>query len=125
MSHIMSLCHDLGTCTWLTGGCYIVAIPPRSYDQRNGGNISGVDIPSRVANALATKRPTSFAAVPWVLEGLIDIYSQREDLIEALRNLHFYIAGGARASRSVLAWSREIGLPVVVTLGMTEVGGEF
>lgn len=84
-AHVIGLTNDLGLAEVLTAGCYSHR-PPARY----------LDVCGQLETAI-TKQRTTFAGVPWVLEGL--------------------------TNAECIEWAIEMGIPLVLDIGMTEVGG--
>ncbi|KAF7965781.1 hypothetical protein HWV62_41795 [Athelia sp. TMB] len=132
-SHIMALSHDIGTYMILTGGCYIFAVPPSTYPQRvtapsvNVPNsATSLAVSEALRDALVAKKPDVLGGVPWIFEELMQLHTQRsspdEELIKALARLRVCITGGAEPSPSLVKWAVEMKIPLVLDIGMTELG---
>ncbi|RDB30961.1 hypothetical protein Hypma_000136 [Hypsizygus marmoreus] len=113
-SHIMSICFDLGTSVLMTGGCYIFALMPSMYSIATRSEVEGqFDVPTLLLDAILKHQPDAFAAVPWVLDGLMHAWNAEIDLLRrsridtALQNLKYFISAGAATNEE----------------GMTELGG--
>ncbi|KAF7970690.1 hypothetical protein HWV62_23296 [Athelia sp. TMB] len=135
-SHIMALSHDIGTYMILTGGCYIFAVPPSTYPQRvtapsvNVPNsATSLAVSEALRDALVAKKPDVLGGVPWIFEELMQLHTQRsspdEELIKALARLRVCITGGAEPSPSLVKWAVEMKIPLVLDIGMTELGGSL
>ncbi|KAJ7482780.1 hypothetical protein FB451DRAFT_1236033 [Mycena latifolia] len=128
-SHMMAI-SDITNRVYLTGGCYIFGLIPSGY-LRHG--VQGADGPSDVTAALLQAmekyRPESFTGVPWMFEGIMKIVraepdlARREELIGVLRNFKQIMLGGAPTSEGCIRWAREQQIPVILAIGMTEIGG--
>ena len=133
-SHIIGLSHDIGAATLLTAGCYVFAIVPSAYPV--GTDIAKsasryLDVPSQLLNTAIVKKTTAFAGVPWVLEGFMKAWKNESDetrrarIAEAIKLFKVFGAGGASTSAECIEWAKQVRLPVLLDLGMTEVGGMF
>lgn len=130
-SHILSISLDIGAHTFLTTGCYIFAIKPPSYLALNPQTESPNryhDSTSILLRAMLDSKSTAFAGVPLVLEGLmkswIEDVAQREEINQALQTFKVFICGGAKTSQECIQWANERQLPLILSIGMTELGGE-
>lgn len=114
----------------LTAGCYLFALRPSSYrsaasvDRHEG---SSLDVISHLLDTAAKKSPTAFAGVPWVLAGLMEKWEgeSKETVVQVMSNFKIFGSGGAATSPACLNWCKELGVPLVIDIGMTEVGGKF
>lgn len=129
-SHILSVSIDIGAHTFLTAGCYVFALTPSTYfvsDSRAESLDQGLDIATMLLRAMLKEKPTAFAGVPWVLEGLMKTWTTdlalRDDIGRALQLFKVFICGGAKTSDDLILWAKERQLALVLGLGMTEVGG--
>ena len=131
-SHIIGLSHDIGAATLLTAGCYVFGIIPSGYPTGAdaGKNVTQCfDIPNQLLDTAISKKTTAFAGVPWVLEGFMKAWknesetTRRVRIMEAIKLFKVFGSGGASASAECIEWAKQVGLPVVIDLGMTEVGG--
>lgn len=129
----MALSHDLGTYTILTGGCYIFAVLPHRYPNRVAASTaSASDTTSGTAvalrEALIAKKPDVLGGVPWVFEELMRLQTSAsgpdEELSGALARLRVCLTGGADPSESMVNWAMKMKIPLVLDIGMTELGGE-
>ncbi|KAF8953962.1 hypothetical protein BDZ97DRAFT_1929174 [Flammula alnicola] len=102
-SHIIGLSNDLGAAMLLTAGCYIFAMVPSAYGIFVSGDSNKasryLDVCGQLLETAMTKKPTAFAGVPWVLEGFMRSHKQEVDAAQSM------------------------GIPLVLDIGMTELGG--
>ena len=130
-SHIIGLSHDIGAATLLTGGCYVFGLIPSSYPTGDAVNNASryLDVPTQLLDTAISSKTTAFAGVPWVLEGFMKALKSESDegrkgrIFEAIKSFKVFGAGGASTSAECIEWAKRVGLPVVLDLGMTEVGG--
>ena len=124
--------HDIGAATLLTAGCYIFGVVPSSYPVGDvAKNVSRyLDIPTQLLSTAISTKTTAFAGVPWVLEGFMEAWKNESDearrarILEAIKLFKVFGAGGASTSVECIEWAKLVGLPVVLDLGMTELGGK-
>jgi hypothetical protein len=113
----------------LTAGCYLFALRPSSYrstafvDRHEG---SALDVISHLLDTAAKKSPTAFAGVPWILAGFMEKWEgeSKETVVQIMSNFKIFGSGGAATSPACLNWCKELGVPLVIDIGMTEVGGK-
>lgn len=131
-SHIMSFCFDLGTGVLLTSGCYVFALTPSVYfvtSVLDSASVHHYDVPQLLLRKILDESPDVFAGVPWVLEGLMKAWtaevnaSRRERISAALRRFKYFISAGAKTSQESIQWADIHGLPLIISIGMTELGG--
>ena len=130
-SHIIGLSHDLGAATFLTAGCYVFGMIPSTYpvNPLDIQNARYLDVPGQLLDAAMLRETNAFAGVPWVLEGFRRALTNETDVIRkermagAIKQFKIFGSGGAATSPECLEWARRVGLPVVLDLGMTELGG--
>ncbi|KAF4622433.1 hypothetical protein D9613_009459 [Agrocybe pediades] len=131
-SHVIGLTHDIGAGMILSGGCYIFGIIPSAYGASSAQSNHAsryMDVCGQLLETAFVKKPTAFAAVPWVLEGFMRSYNEEEDtsrkqrIETAIKSLSTFGSGGAATSPECVEWAKEFGIPVVFDLGMTELGG--
>lgn len=114
----------------MTGGCYIFAITPTHYPASGTTPSPGGDMPTRLLDGLLTKSPEAMSGVPWVLEGLMKLYESEDDPIRrerynaAFKKLKIFISGGAKTSDEIVQWTKRVGIPLALAIGMTELCGE-
>jgi len=133
-SHILGISHDIGGATFATAGCYFFGIIPSTYtsqqeltDEHEGE----LDVLSRLLDAVIRIKPDVFSAVPWVLEGFKDIWSQekvadkKEDMQDVLKEMKVLGCGGAALSKETVIWAKDMNISVILDIGMTELGGEY
>jgi hypothetical protein len=71
---------------------------------------------------------TTFAGVPWVLEGFMKAWKTESDeacracIMEAIKIFKVF-GGGASMSAECIEWAKQVNLPVLLDLGMTKGGG--
>jgi long-subunit acyl-CoA synthetase (AMP-forming) len=71
---------------------------------------------------------TAFAGVPWVLKGFMKAWKTKSDeacrahIMEAIKIFKVF-SGGASMSAECIEWAKQVNLPVLLDLGMTEGGG--
>jgi len=122
---------DLGAFAFLSGGCYVFALIPTTYaavgEQTVTTGYSG--LADRLLPAVLDKKISTFSTVPLILEGFMAIYNsddgRREQIRDALRNMKAYMCGGAKTSPEAIEWAIEIGLPLNLGIGMTELGRKY
>jgi acyl-CoA synthetase (AMP-forming)/AMP-acid ligase II len=126
-SHIMSFCFDFGTSVLLTAGTYIFAVVPTIY-----GALAPEmqeDLSSVITNAIITEKPDAFAGVPWIVGSFMSAWNNEQDVdkktevISALKNFKYIISAGAATSDDIIEWASEHELNLLVSIGMTELGG--
>ena len=134
-SHIIGLSHDIGAATLLSAGCYVFGLVPSSYPYptldaaKNASRY--LDVPTQLLDTAISTKTTAFAGVPWVLEGFMKALKNESDearktrIMGAIALFKVFGAGGASTSVECIEWDKRVGLPVVLDLGMTEVGGTF
>ena len=129
-SHIIGLSHDIGAATLLTAGCYVFGVVPSSYPTGDAKNSSRyLDVPTQLLDTAISTKTTAFAGVPWVLEGFMkalkdeSCMSRKTRIMGAIQSFKVFGAGGASTSAECIEWAKRVGLPVLLDLGMTEVGG--
>ncbi|RDB30947.1 6-deoxyerythronolide-B synthase EryA1, modules 1 and 2 [Hypsizygus marmoreus] len=129
-SHIMSMGIDLYVGMLLTRGCYIFALVPSTYPVvSRPDTIRQFDVPTLIFEAILEHEPHVLVGVPWILDGLRNAWNaetdveQRARISAALRNFRYFITAGAATNEESLQWAKEHGLPVLNTMGMTELGG--
>ncbi|KAJ7482732.1 hypothetical protein FB451DRAFT_1235938 [Mycena latifolia] len=128
-SHMMAI-SDITNRVYLTGGCYIFGLTPSGYLRHGAQGADGPsDVTAALLQAMEKYRPESFAGVPWMFEGIMKIVraepdlARQEELIEVLRNFKLIMLGGAPTSEECIRWAREQQIPVILAIGMTELGG--
>jgi acyl-coenzyme A synthetase/AMP-(fatty) acid ligase len=123
---------DIGTATLLTAGCYAFGVVPSAYPTGvdSATNASRyLDVPTQLLDTAISKKPTAFAGVPWVLEGFMKAWKNESDamrrarITEAIKLFKVFGSGGASTSAECIEWAKQVGLPLLLDLGMTEVGG--
>ncbi|KAJ7176732.1 hypothetical protein C8R46DRAFT_1077165 [Mycena filopes] len=121
-SHMIAMV-DIATHVFLTGGCYVFGLTPSGYHARVG------DATTSLLDAIVRYSPESLAAVPWVFENLkqaveseVDL-ARRETFVGALRKFKLVWLGGAQTSAECIKWAKDHHVPLVLSIGMTEVGG--
>ena len=120
--------HDIGA-TLLTAGCYIFSAIPSAYP-------TGVDAAKNSSHYLSahtqlldtaiSKKTTSFAGPPMILEGFMEMWKnelERPRIIEAAKLFKVFGSGGAPTSVECIEWAKQVGLPLVLAFGMTELAG--
>ena len=130
-SHIIGLSHDIGAATLLTAGCYVFGVVPSSYPAGDAAKNASryLDVPTQLLDTAISTKTTAFAGVPWVLEGFMKAVKNESDearkarIMEAIGSFKVFGAGGASTSAECIEWAKRVGLPVLLDLGMTEVGG--
>ncbi|KDR66936.1 hypothetical protein GALMADRAFT_232327 [Galerina marginata CBS 339.88] len=129
-SHVIGLSHDLGAAMILTAGCYIFAMLPSAYGTPSGNKTSRyLDVCGQLLETAIAKKPTAFAGVPWVLEGFMRTFKQELDperkksIHDAIKTLKIFGSGGAATSTECVEWANSLELPLVLDIGMTELGG--
>ncbi|TFK38563.1 hypothetical protein BDQ12DRAFT_116355 [Crucibulum laeve] len=131
-SHVIGVSHDIGAATLLTKGCYVFALTPSTYhveEREAKGVVGDLSIPSQLFDAAIKKNATAFAGVPWVVEGFMSKWRAETDealqgpMTAALRLFKVIGSGGAGISQACIEWAKELSLPLVNDIGMTEVGG--
>ncbi|CAA7264464.1 unnamed protein product [Cyclocybe aegerita] len=131
-SHIIGLSHDLGAATLLTRGTYIFAMIPSAYGTTPGdANRTSryLDVCGQLLETAMSKKPTAFAGVPWVMEGFMRTFKQETDLgrkeriYDAIKTLKVFGSGGAATNAECLEWASQLDIPIVLDIGMTELGG--
>lgn len=127
-SHIIGISHDIGAALLLTGGSYVFGVTPSCYHVTNNHVPEGgsSDIISRLLHTARTKSTTAFAGVPWILDGIITLTAGgEEEMVEtAMRQFKIFGLGGAATSLQARRWSEEHQVPLIVDIGMTELGGK-
>ena len=130
-SHIIGLSHDIGAATLLTAGCYVFGVVPSSYPTGDAAKNASryLDVPTQLLDTAISTKTTAFAGVPWVLEGFMKALKNESDearkarMMRAIGSFKVFGAGGASTSAECIEWAKRVGLPVLLDLGMTEVGG--
>ena len=126
--HILGISHDLCGATFATAGCYIFGIIPSTYpSQEHEGEL---DVVSRLFDAVIRVKPDVFSSVPWILNGLKDKLAQekttdkKEVMQNALQKMKALTCGGAQLSKELIIWAGDMNIPLIVDIGMTELGSE-
>ena len=132
-SHILGICHDLGSTMFATAGCYFFGVIPSTYtppeftDEHEGES----DVLSRLFDAAIRIKPDVFVGVPWVLEGFKNKWSQekvankKEIMQEVLEKMKVVGCAGAALSKELALWAKEMNVSLTVDIGMTELGSEY
>jgi len=129
-SHVIGLTHDIGAAMFLSAGCYIFGIVPSSYGNTSSNVSRYMDVCGQLLETAIAKQATTFAGVPWVLEGFMRTYQEEQDIFRkqkiysAIKSFKTFGSGGAATSPECIKWAREFGIPLVFDLGMTELGGK-
>ena len=130
-SHIIGLSNDLGAAMLLTKGTYIFAMLPSAYGSKDSNKASRyLDVCGQLLETAMDKNPTAFAGVPWVLEGFMRTWKQevddkrRQRIQDAIQTLKIFGSGGAATNSECIEWTNQLGIPLVLDIGMTELGGE-
>ncbi|KAF8190650.1 hypothetical protein K438DRAFT_1970946 [Mycena galopus ATCC 62051] len=127
-SHIWGFL-DIFLYVFLTGGCYIFALTPSSYFLEGASDQGSRDVVTSLLLAMERYRPDSWAAIPFMFDGIIGRIKaepdsgRREEFIRALQRLKVCEMGGAAPSEECINFVLEHKLRVAIGLGMTEVGG--
>ncbi|KAG7441749.1 ketoacyl-synt-domain-containing protein [Guyanagaster necrorhizus] len=127
--HAIGLSHDIGACTILTAGCYIFALMPSGYSAVHQRLIGSRTLAELLLDSVSEEKADIFTGVPWFFEVLRDGWAMETDvtrqvcITNSLRSFKALAAGGASMSADVLEWSRQLDLPLVLAIGMTEFGG--
>jgi hypothetical protein len=83
-------------------------------------------LPDRLLPAVLDKNISTFTTLPLILEGIMAIYNsdqvRREQICTVLQKMKAYFCGGAKTSPEAIEWAIEIGLPLNLGIGMTELG---
>ncbi|KAK0184742.1 polyketide synthetase [Armillaria mellea] len=80
-------------------------------------------------DAILQEQADVFTGVPWFFEILRDGWAKeahvtrQAHITDTLRSFKILAAGGATMNADVLEWSQQLGLPLVLAIGMTEFGG--
>ena len=88
-----------------------------------------LEVPTQLLDTAISTKTTAFAGVPWVLEGFMMVLKNESDeerktrIMGAIELFKVFGAGGASTSTECIEWAKRVGLPVLLDLGMTEVGG--
>ncbi|KAJ2925849.1 hypothetical protein H1R20_g11245, partial [Candolleomyces eurysporus] len=127
-SHIIGISHDLGAAMLLTAGCYLFSLRPSSYHSNASIDLhegSSLDVISHLLDTATKKSPTAFAGVPWILAGLMEKWKGgfKEAVVQVMSNFKIFGSGGAATSPACLNWCKELEIPLVIDIGMTELGG--
>jgi hypothetical protein len=126
-SHILSFGFDFGLAMLLTGGTYIFAVVPTTYDTL--APQTQEDIFTITANVILTEKPDAFAGVPWIIGILMSAWNNEQDverknkLLSSLRKFKYIISVGAATSDDIIEWASEHELNLLLSIGMTELGG--
>ena len=115
----------------LTKGTYIFAMLPSAYGSNDSNKASRyLDVCGQLLETAMDKNPTAFAGVPWVLEGFMRTCKQeldvqrRQRIQDAIQALKIFGSGGAATNGECIEWTNQLGIPLVLDIGMTELGGE-
>ncbi|PPQ99823.1 hypothetical protein CVT24_009617 [Panaeolus cyanescens] len=131
-SHVIGLSHDIGAAMILTAGSYIFAMLPSAYGIVDGSTSKEsryLDVCGQLLETAILKKPTAFAGVPWVLEGFMRTWKEEKDLMrkariqDALQRFKIFGSGGAATNDECVQWANQLRLPLVLDIGMTELGG--
>jgi len=130
-SHIIGLSHDLGAAMLLTKGTYIFAMLPSAYGSKDSNKASRyLDVCGQLLETAMDNNPTAFAGVPWVLEGFMRTWKKevddkrRQRIQDAIQALKIFGSGGAATNSECIEWTNQLGIPLVLDIGMTELGGK-
>ena len=127
------LSHDLGAATLLTAGCYVFGVVPSAYPETDVAKNASryLNVPTQLLDTAISKKTTAFAGVPCVLEGFMKVWKNESDrackarIMEVIKLFKVFGSGGTSTSAECVEWAKQVGLPVLLDLGMTEVGGMF
>lgn len=126
-SHLMSLCLDFSMSVLLTAGCYVFAVVPTTYSDLAPEKQE--DLSTAIMNTILTEEPDAFAAVPWIVGSFMAIWTNETDadkkseMMSALKKFKYIISSGAATGDDVIQWALEHELNLLLTIGMTELGG--
>lgn len=131
-SHVIGLSHDLGAAMILSGGCYVFSILPSAYGAPSNASKASryLDVCGQLLETAIAKKTTAFAGVPWVLEGFMRTFKQeldpgrKERIHGAIKNFKVFGSGGAATSPECIEWANDLKLPLLIDIGMTELGGK-
>ncbi|KAJ7768218.1 hypothetical protein B0H16DRAFT_1686400 [Mycena metata] len=129
-SHMLAVV-DITAHVLRTGGCYIFGLTPSGYCRPtiNATGVSSRDAIVMLLEAIMKYTPESLAAVPWVFEKLKEAvtsepdFTRRKAFVAALQKFKLLWLGGAQTSTECIKWARAHHIPLVLSIGMTEVGG--
>ncbi|KAK7033257.1 6-deoxyerythronolide-B synthase EryA1, modules 1 and 2 [Favolaschia claudopus] len=135
-SHMLAIL-DLSAHVILTGGCYIFGLPPSSYHHSDAAvNATTTTTireastaPDSMLHAMDKYRPDVMTAVPWTFEKVRETVEGEKDSarrtlwLEILRGFKMINLGGAPTSVECVAWVKKHGINLVLSIGMTEIGG--
>ena len=122
------LSHDIGGSTLLTAGCYIFSTIPTSYPTGVGA-AKNSSLYTQLLDTAISKKTTVFAGLPFILEAFIKMWkneldmSQRARIMEAIKLFKTFVVSGEPTSAECIEWAKQVGLPLVNAMGLTEVGG--
>ncbi|KAJ7760901.1 hypothetical protein DFH07DRAFT_1059948 [Mycena maculata] len=127
-SHMMSV-SDLACFVYLTAGCYIFGLTPSSYFAPEDKSDGTREVAITLLEAMEKYRAEAFTGVPWIFDRMmksvaseVDL-TRREQMCNALRSLKVLMLGGARTSEECIRWAQVQRIPLVLAIGMTELGG--
>jgi len=129
---LIGLSHDLGAGILSTKGTYIFMLPS-AYGSNDSNKASCyLDVCGQLFET-AMENPTAFTGVPWVLEVLqgfmrtckqaLDVQRRQriQDAIQALKN---FGSGGAATNGKCIERTNQLGIPLVLDIRMTQLGGK-
>lgn len=129
-SHVIGISHDIGLFTLLTGGCLVLATIPASYGATSqDSQLAGLDSHARLVRVILEKQADILTVVPWALEGMMGIWKEetneprRQEIANTFSKMKAVVTGGALPSESVVGWALDLGINIVRSIGMTEIGG--
>ena len=113
----------------LNAGCYVFGLVPSSYPTGVAAKNESryLDVTTQLLDTAISSKTIAFSGIPWVLGGFMTALRNRSDearkarIIEAIESFKVFCAGGASTSLECIEWTKRVGLPVVLDLGMTEV----
>ena len=106
-------------------------VVPSSYPNAADNASRYLDAPTQLLGKAISTKTTALSGVLWVLEGFMKALRSESDeerracIMRAIETFKVFGASGASTSAECIEWAKRVGLPVVLDLGMTEVGGMF
>ena len=104
---------------------------PSAYGSNDSNKASRyLDVCGQLFETAMEKNPTAFAGVPWVLESFMRTCKQeldvqrRQRIQDAIQALEIFGSGGAATNGECIERKNQLGIPLVLDIGMTELGGK-
>lgn len=128
---MMGISRDIGTAVILTHGTYVFATVPSTYPTSAEVQGSSLDrgTDQQLLRTILKEAPTFVAGVPLLIDQIRQAWTsevdpiQRDRMSDALRKIKLFSSSGALTNLGNIEWANDIGLRLVLGMGMTEMGG--